>query len=273
MPKEIGSGAEDGNRSAVRGDLYYWRLGATGLSFAVFGLGQLVLGILVFPLIRLLPGGRNTYQARTRTLLRHAFRLFIWFMRWVGVLSYEFRGVERLGKPGQLIVANHPSLIDIVFLLGFVPDANCVVKWELWHNIFTMFAVGGAGYVSNLPTESMIEGADAALRAGQCVLMFPEGTRTKPGQPMHFHRGCANVAVRAAAVVTPMYIRVQPATLAKGVPWYRIPVTRPRFSLQVGDDIAVAQFRRMDSVPAASRAFNSQLLAVFAGELGSDGSK
>jgi 1-acyl-sn-glycerol-3-phosphate acyltransferase len=132
-----------------------------------------------------------------------------------------------------------------------------------------MFAVAGAGYVSNLPTDEMIEGADAALRSRQCIVIFPEGTRTKPGQPLNFHRGSANVAVRAAAAVTPVYIRVRPSALTKVTPWYRIPLTRPHFSLRVGEDIALAPFRERGSVPAGSRALNAELLAVFAGELGS----
>ena len=177
----------------------------------------------LFPLLRLLPGGKDAYHARARALLRRAFRLFIEFMRCSGVLTYEFRGVARLGNPGQLILANHPSLIDVVFLLGFTPRAGCVVKRELWTNLFTRFAVASAGYVSNSPTDLMIEGAVASLAGGQSLIMFPEGTRTRPSEPLSFHRGAANVAVRAAATVTPVYIRVEPTTLTKAEPWYRIP--------------------------------------------------
>jgi 1-acyl-sn-glycerol-3-phosphate acyltransferase len=35
-----------------------------------------------------------------------------------------------------MIIANHPSLIDVVVLIGLVRDANCVVKQSLWHNPF-----------------------------------------------------------------------------------------------------------------------------------------
>ncbi len=53
-------------------------------------------------------------------------------MSGVGVLSYEFHGAERLGRPGQIILANHPSLIDVVFLIGFTPQATCIVKEALF---------------------------------------------------------------------------------------------------------------------------------------------
>ena len=72
-------------------------------------------------------------------------------MRGVGVLTYEFEGAERLGRPGQIIVANHPSLIDVVFLLGFTPQATCIVKEALFQNPFTRWPVAAAGFVSNSP--------------------------------------------------------------------------------------------------------------------------
>jgi 1-acyl-sn-glycerol-3-phosphate acyltransferase len=40
---------------------------------------------------------------------------FLWLMRTLGVLDYEIRNADRLRRPGLLIVANHPSLIDAVF--------------------------------------------------------------------------------------------------------------------------------------------------------------
>jgi 1-acyl-sn-glycerol-3-phosphate acyltransferase len=267
MPNGSTAVAATGDRPDAKRDSYYWRLVATGLSFLVFGIGQLVLGLLIFPIVRLLPGDTTTDNARARALLRRTFRLFIEFMRCTGVLTYDFGGVARLGKPGQLILANHPSLIDVVFLLGFTPSAGCVVKVELWSNLFTRFAVASAGYVSNSPTDLMIEGAAAALAGGQTLVMFPEGTRTRPGEPLHFHRGAASVALSAATSVTPVYIDVNPTTLTKAEPWYRIPARRPHFCLRVGADIDMESFRRMASPPAGSRAFNSLLLDVFFREL------
>ncbi|WP_245395071.1 hypothetical protein [methane-oxidizing endosymbiont of Gigantopelta aegis] len=41
---------------------------------------------------------------------------------------------DKLNRPGQLIVANHPTLIDIVFLISRIPYACCIVKDSLWHN-------------------------------------------------------------------------------------------------------------------------------------------
>ncbi len=245
---------------------YYWRLFATGLCFTVFGLSAVVCGLLVFPLMRLLPGAAGAHRRRVRATFRAYMRSFVGLMSAVGVLTYDFKGAGRLGRPGQIILANHPSLIDVVFLIGFTPQAMCIVKEALFRNPFTRWPVAAAGYVSNTSTMTMVERASQALQEGQNVIVFPEGTRTTPGQALQFHRGAASIAVRAATVVTPVFIRCEPTTLAKNMPWHRIPARRARFSFRVGTDIDPAPFRSAPA-PLASRAFNEHLLKVFAEEL------
>jgi 1-acyl-sn-glycerol-3-phosphate acyltransferase len=254
---------------AVRADAYYWRCFATGLCFLTFGLTSLTLGLIVFPALSLLPGPREVHARRVRRVLRYGMRIFVGLMRTVGVLTYEIHGRERLGRPGQIVIANHPSLIDVVFLLAFTPGSSCVVKQALWRNPFTRYVVAAAGYVSNRSTSSMIEQTASALAQGQSVIIFPEGTRTVPGQSLQFHRGAANIAMRAAKVVTPVFIRFNPPTLCRNEPWYRIPARRVRVSLSVGADLDPEPFRVGGPRPRAARALNEHLLTLFSTQLGS----
>lgn len=255
-----------GELSWPRQDAYYWRFVVTGVSFLLFGIGALIVGAVMLPLVRVIPAPRQIRRARARNVMRRSLRLFVALMRGMGGMKYEFRGAERLGRPGQLIVANHPSLIDVVFLLAFTPGAGCVVKQGLWRNPLTRGAVTLAEYITNDPTAAMIEAASTALREDQALIIFPEGTRTRPQQPLVFHRGAANVALRAAKIVTPVYIRSQPTTLTKAEPWYRIPPRRPRFSLIVGEDLDLEPYRAMP-LPIASRALNERLQSHFQAEL------
>jgi 1-acyl-sn-glycerol-3-phosphate acyltransferase len=244
---------------------YFWRILVTGTCFALFGIGGLILGLVVFPALLLWPGEARR-RARTRSLVQRAFRLFVATMSGLGGIGYEFRGAERLGRPGQLIIANHPTLIDVVLIVAFTPAPACVVKAALFANPFTRRVVQAAGYISNLPTDAMIDGAVAALRSGDSLVMFPEGTRTRPGQAMHFHRGAARVAVQGAAVLTPIYIRVDQPFLHKTQPWYRVPPRRPNLVVEVGADIDLEPFRH-ELPPKASRLLNQWLLAHYEQEL------
>jgi 1-acyl-sn-glycerol-3-phosphate acyltransferase len=250
---------------AGRGDAFYWRFIGTAVGFSMFGVGAIFLSLIVLPIFRLLPQARC--QRLARGSIRAGTRFFFAVMRGLRIVSYDFHGRERLGQPGQLIVANHPSLIDAMFLIAATPQVVCVAKYAMFRNPLTRNVVAAAGYVSNEQPADMIGRAAATLASGQCLLMFPEATRSVAGKPLVFQRGAANIAMRAAARVTPVYIRCQPITLTKGEPWYRIPPRRPHFTLIVGEDFDLAEPRAMSSIPLAARAFNEHMRLHFQGEL------
>ncbi|MGH8451328.1 lysophospholipid acyltransferase family protein [Pseudomonas sp.] len=251
-------------------DAYYWRLFATAASFALFGVGGLCLRLLVFPLLGCLPGSAETHRRRARHTISKLFWFFIQLMQKAGVLTYSVEGADKLGRPGQMIIANHPSLIDVVFLIGLVRQANCVVKQSLWQNPFTRGPVHEAGYISNDGSAEMLDAATDALREGQTLIIFPEGTRTPPGMAPAFHRGGAAIALRGATIITPVVIKVSPTTLTKAEPWYRIPKCRVHFSLRVGADIEPQAFAALGRAPQASRKLNDHLHHYFIKELAED---
>ena len=246
-----------------------WRVCATALCFAIFGIGGLLLGVVVFPLLSLVPWSGARGQRICRAVIQYASRCFIWLMRAVGVLDYEVRHAERLRRTGLLIVANHPSLIDVVFLMALTRNANCVVKAALAHNPFTRGVVRSTGWIRNdSGGAAMVDDCIASLRAGNNLVIFPEGTRTRPGAPLQLQRGAANVAVRGDIALTPVVIRCEPPTLTKGEKWYRVPQRRPRFVIEVHPDVGVAQWvpDGLEAVQAVRR-LNHSLSDYFSREI------
>lgn len=169
-----------------------------------------------------------------------------------------------------MIIANHPSLIDVVFLIGLVRHTNCVVKQGLWENPFTRGPLRSTEYISNDGSMDMLDAAADALKSGQTLIIFPEGTRTQPGQSPAFHRGAASIALRGAKILTPVTIKVNPSTLTKAEPWYRIPKRRVHFSFHVGADIDPQAFAACGPAPQASRKLNDYLHSYYIKELAED---
>lgn len=218
-----------------------WRVLGTGLSFAAFGLGGLVLGGLLFLSLLLI---RDPVRRRVlaRRLVQGSFATHVGLMRRLGLMTYEIRGGERLQRNGLLILANHPTLIDVVLLIAQLPNADCVVKQAVARNPFMRGPVRAAGYVSNDDGAGLIDDCIAAVQAGGNLVIFPEGTRTVPGQPLRLQRGAANIAVRGRLDITPVRITCTPLTLTKGQKWYRVPSRRFHVQLEVGEDLPVAPF-------------------------------
>jgi 1-acyl-sn-glycerol-3-phosphate acyltransferase len=220
----------------------YWRVFATGFSFLVFGIGGLLLRVVVFPLLNIVVWQRQKRITLAREVIRIAFRAFVGLMRGLGVLRYEVIGLERLARDGLLILANHPTLIDTVFLMAFVRRADCIVKGGLWNNPCTGGPVRAAGYINNDLGVDLIANCITSLQNGNNLIIFPEGTRTPCSGAITLKRGAANIAVRGARNVTPVIISCEPLTLGKGEKWWRVPKCIVRFRIEVRDDIEIDGF-------------------------------
>jgi len=229
---------------------YGWRLLATGWCFFVFSFGGLILALFVFPVINLaylFSKNPKAKSHRAQAIIHYAFRSFVWLMQALGVMKIEIEGIEKLrNKKATLILANHPTLIDVVILIASVKHTNCVVKKTLFKDPFMGGTLKAAGYINNIETEAIVNDCVTALKSGDNLIIFPEGTRTEPGKELRFQRGAAHIAARSGAEVVPVTITCNPATLSKEHKWYHIPSRPARFRVEVGDPLDLSDIVMAD---------------------------
>ncbi len=246
-----------------------WRLLATAFSFVLFALGALLLAILLAPLIRLLPWPEQRRRQLARRSIQRWVRFYVWIMCTLGLLTVEFEGEDALSQSGVLVVANHPTLLDAILLMAVMPNATFIMKAAMARNPFTCWIVSLAGYIPNDEVGvELVEKAAAALRSGETLMIFPEGTRTD-GDELKLKRGAANIALAAACPLLPVVIDCQPMTLRKGEPWYHIPPAKPHFSLRVLPLIALDEVVDKSQPPGLqARTLTAALRDVLQGRQG-----
>ncbi|MGH8722252.1 MAG: lysophospholipid acyltransferase family protein, partial [Burkholderiales bacterium] len=185
-----------------------------------------------------------------------------------GLMTYDVEGLENIvAGRSYVIVANHPTLLDAVFLLAQFPMADCVIKEAMARNPFTRRLARAADYIPNSDPVALLESAVARLKAGRSLILFPEGTRTEPGRPLRFKAGAAAIALRSGRDCLPVVIRGDPPALGKSDRWYHIPPRRVHFSLSV--HAPMSPVRGLDAAQrGAHRSFNRRLEAWFAARLG-----
>ncbi len=247
----------------------WWRVAATGFSFALFGIGGLLLGGVVAPVLLIAVRDRRRRSAAMRGVIHHLFRAFVAMMCTLRLCSVEVRGGERLRRRGLLILASHPSLIDVVFLMALVRHADCIVKSALVRNPFTIGPVRAAGFVCNDSGPDLIADCVASVRAGSNLIVFPEGTRTPAGTPLgRLQRGAANLAVRGELAITPVRISCSQPMLAKTDTWWRVPPRAGHFTIDVGEDIPIASHLAAEGAQAlAARRLNDELARHLGAEI------
>lgn len=247
-----------------------WRLFGSGFGFFLFGVGGLVFGMVVFPLIFVFIRNPDTRKNVARRFVSNAFRLYLALINGLGVLSYEIRGSENavIGH-NQIIIANHPMLIDVIFLVGLFPMADCVIKEAITKNPFMRSVVSSTDYIPSGNIGKLLKTCVARLKSGASLLLFPEGTRTVPGKPLEFKLGTASFAVKAGAEILPVTIQCdQPRFLSKNEPWYRVPPEKPFITIQIYPSQTLEELVPSGLHPQqATRELNSVFLEFFNSKL------
>ena len=221
---------------------YIRRLSGTAVGFAVFGLAGLIVGLLVFPVMFVFIRDRLARQIAARKLIGKSFGAFFSMLKVFGILSYDIEGAEHIESgQNQLIVANHPTLIDVVILVSLFPQADCVIKEAVTKNPFMRSTVAAANYISNAEPNSLLESCVQSLETGGSLLLFPEGTRTARGQPLDFKLGAATVAARASVDILPIAIACSPVFLTKNLPWHYVPAEKPHFTIRILEAVPVSE--------------------------------
>ncbi len=137
-------------------------------------------------------------------------RLIVFGLWLFGGVRLEVRGLEHLA-PGQALVASkHQSLFDFIGPFIFLPDACFVLKQELlsipffgWHaNKQKMIAIQREGHAKAL--KDMVRAARERLKEPRQILIFPEGTRRKPGAAPDYKPGVVALYRDLGLPCTPM---------------------------------------------------------------------
>lgn len=167
---------------------------------------------------------------------------FLWWMKFLGVVDYDFHADELRRARGKIIIANHPTLIDVVALIALTKWADCVVKAELFRNPFIRAIIRSTGYISNSDPNLLIADCESSLAQGNNLIIFPEGTRTGADQVIKFQRGAANIALRTGASFLALAIECKPRTLRKGEPWFCSPSCKPTLSIRFVREIPLSGY-------------------------------
>lgn len=205
--------------------------------WAVGGLLFVLAGLVLAPLLAV-----EHSRALGQRLLGGVFRLFLRLLRLAGVFECQWVGFEALqGATGGLIIApNHPALWDAVFIISKLQGLRCILKASLLHNPFLRGGARLAGFIPNRPAHKMLQRSIEALRQGDRLLFFPEGTRTRKMENAvnSFQGGLGIIATQSGAPVWPVFIQTNSDYLCKGWPLWRLPDKKIRLRITLGQPLA-----------------------------------
>lgn len=205
------------------------------IAVAGFWCGAVVMARVVVPLIRLTHRDPSEHRRVCQRVVSACFRIFLGGLDRLGV--FRVRAEEAPVAGPCVLVANHPTLLDVVAILAHVENACCVVKAPLMNNPLVGPLLTACGHISVAGGDAfggmrVLEEASERLREGQRVLIFPEGTRSPPRDVRPFHRGAFELARRTGFPLVPVFMRCDPPALGKEGTIRRFPKKRPVLRLR-----------------------------------------
>ncbi|ANS80633.1 1-acyl-sn-glycerol-3-phosphate acyltransferase [Serinicoccus hydrothermalis] len=133
----------------------------------------------------------------------------------MGVTRRDWSGGENLPQgEGFIVAGNHYSEVDPVMLAHFLVDHGYAPFFLAKSSLFEVPLLGGAlrhleqvpVYRASSRAGDALEAARAALAAGRCIAIMPEGTLTRDPDlwPMRAKSGVGRLALTSRAPVVPV---------------------------------------------------------------------
>jgi 1-acyl-sn-glycerol-3-phosphate acyltransferase len=180
----------------------------------------------------------------------------------VGLFKVE--GLENVPRHGALLVCpNHSATLDPPMVPAFLPrdDTWSMAKSEYFkraHLRWLFTAYHAFPVVRHTADRIAIRRAFDLLKAGEALIMYPEGTRVDSGVLATPEPGAGFIAHRAACPVLPVALTGTRECLPKGTHWpRRVPVT-----IRFGKPFHVLQRRPTGERVSHEEAADAIMLAI-----------
>ncbi len=179
----------------LRSSLYFITMIA---SIAIFGLAIATIGLLL-PL-----SARDSMAAAWGSSN-------LWLMKVICGLKYRIQGEENLPQHAAIIMCKHQSTWETISLKSIVrPQQSWILKQELMRLPIFGWALAA---IPNIPIDrsagrhavkQIVERGTELLKQDRVIIVFPEGTRTAPGEKRKYGIGGGMLAEKSGYPVVPI---------------------------------------------------------------------
>jgi 1-acyl-sn-glycerol-3-phosphate acyltransferase len=141
-------------------------------------------------------------------------------------LDVTMRARLNPGRP-YIFMPNHASMVDIWAVFVTIPASfRFIAKKQLARIPLFGWAMSAGRFIfidrqNALAARRSMHEAARRIRAGQSVVIFPEGTRTRSGRLGAFKKGGFHLAIDSGAAIVPVAIRGSGAVMPPGSPLIR----------------------------------------------------
>ena len=218
--------------------------------FILFGTGAGVISFVIFPFISLTKSEDKQKEAYSE-VIRKSWSFFAWVLSFTGVLNIHVSNREEFQNlSGKIVVANHPTFIDVVILISMIPKSTCLAKKETLSNPLFRNIVKSIYIINDIDPDKLKQETKRYLKEGFNIIIFPSGTRTKPGEDFKIHKGPAAIALNSGVEILPVKIKTDYPFLQKGQLFCDLGERVINYTVETGEIINPADFTALPEIKA-----------------------
>lgn len=167
-----------------------------------------------------------------KRVVKYLSKFFSYSLKRLVGIDYMVSGYENIPESPCIFACKHQSTWETMASYAFIPPYVVVLKKELvkaplfgWylHKIGTIAVDREKGVRA---IQDMVDQAKKAMERGRYIFIFPEGTRTEPGQSGKYHPG-------VYALYKELNVPIVPIALNSGVYWGRRKAVKKRGTIEV----------------------------------------
>ena len=142
------------------------------------------------------------------------------FLKYICGVTHEIRGLDNLSNEPMIVVAKHQSAFETFALYYYLKNSFFIHKKQLFYiPIFgqyllksNMVSIDRKGHAATM--RKMISDVKKKLDDGSTIIIFPEGTRKKPGAKADYKTGFIGIYNTSKR-------KLQPVALNSGLFWQK----------------------------------------------------
>lgn len=184
--------------------MLFWRFRVLAFYFVVSIFTVLFVSTIFFPLKFF----NVRYNIKYAAAVIFSY-IFIWLAWLICGLKYKAEGVDKLPKYPCIVMSNHQSFWDNIFMQLIIPRHSWIIKKELFKIPFWGWGLKilepvAVDRTNNYSVKQILENGIKKINNGLWLIVFPEATRLRPEQSTKFRPSAAKLAIDAKVPIVLM---------------------------------------------------------------------
>lgn len=209
----------------------------------LFGIGSLLLNWIIFPLITLFCQDERGKLKLSSFLVQNSWKFLIRLMILFNIFDLKISDIDKLTNiKNAIVVSSHPSYIDVLILIAFIPKMTCFSAERFTSNFFMNNIVKTLFITRGNSLEQMVANAQKMLDFGFNVLIFPSGIRHKVNKYPKIRKGASLIALNSRKNIIPIKMTSDVEFLQINNSICDAGSKKPHFNIIVKDEIITNEY-------------------------------